>query len=449
MPPRVLIVEDDRLMREMLADPLRAEGMAVVTATGGEEALTILAREPADVVVADLVMPGMGGLDVLERLTWLQPRPEVVVVTGYGTVESAVRALRLGAFEYLQKPVTPEMLVRTVRRSIDFGRLRDSDDEVAAALRLHERCRRIADTADRARVFEQATRALAQITRAGGGLGLLWEWGKADLQIMARCGLEEAVASGLARRVEEAVVHEGPERPCLVSIPDEGVALVAPLSRGEQVAGALVAVHPPADGFDARSLRAAAYLADHTCYALDRAGTAAVSIEEACLDELTGLYNASYFDALLARAIASAEAAGAEGADRRFSLLLLDVDGLRDVNDRFGHVVGSKVLVELGRVLKRCVREIDPVFRYGGDEYTLLLPGVDSQSARQVAERIRRSVEHHPFLSREGLDVRVTASVGVATYPEHAVTKERLLDRADAALLKGKGRNTVIVADHG
>jgi diguanylate cyclase (GGDEF)-like protein len=107
------------------------------------------------------------------------------------------------------------------------------------------------------------------------------------------------------------------------------------------------------------------------------------------------------------------------------------------------------VLVEMGRVLRRCVREVDPVFRYSADDFALLLRGADRQAALHVAERVRRSIETHPFLSREGLDLNLTACIGMASFPDHARSKDALIDLAEAALRRAKreGRNAVQLAD--
>jgi diguanylate cyclase (GGDEF)-like protein len=102
----------------------------------------------------------------------------------------------------------------------------------------------------------------------------------------------------------------------------------------------------------------------------------------------------------------------------------------------------------VGRVLKSCVRDDDVLVRYGGDEYVAILVGIDSGMALKVAERIRRAIEDHVFLAREGARVRVTASIGLASYPEHTKEKAEILDLADRAMYRGKRttRNVVYVA---
>jgi diguanylate cyclase (GGDEF)-like protein len=114
-------------------------------------------------------------------------------------------------------------------------------------------------------------------------------------------------------------------------------------------------------------------------------------------------------------------------------------------------VIGSKLLVEVARILKGCVRDNDVVCRWGGDEYVTLLRGTDSGGALKVAERIRRTVEGHHFLAREGFSLTVTTCIGIASFPEHAMEKDALIDVADRAMYRGKKgtRNIIYMAADG
>ena len=121
------------------------------------------------------------------------------------------------------------------------------------------------------------------------------------------------------------------------------------------------------------------------------------------------------------------------------------------MNDTHGHLVGSKLLVEVARVVKTCIRDKDVAVRYGGDEYVIVLRGTDSGGGLKVAERIRRTIETHQFLAREGYGLSVTTCIGVASYPEHAQDKQTLLDLADRAMYRGKKgtRNIIYIASGG
>jgi two-component system cell cycle response regulator len=183
----------------------------------------------------------------------------------------------------------------------------------------------------------------------------------------------------------------------------------------------------------------AAFLCRHLAIALRNLGRLKQVEHLAYLDDLTHLYNTRYLDVALGRELSGG---------KPFSVLFMDLDHFKSVNDQHGHLSGSRLLVEVGRVLRSCVRDEDVVVRYGGDEYVVVLTGIDSGGGLKVAERIRRAIEDHRFLSREGARVRVTASIGLASFPEHAGTKAEILDFADRAMYRGKKstRNVVYIA---
>ena len=166
--------------------------------------------------------------------------------------------------------------------------------------------------------------------------------------------------------------------------------------------------------------------------------------EKAFVDDVTSLYNARYLLSALDR-----EVNRAARSNSKLSVLFLDLDRFKQVNDRCGHLIGSRVLRELGGLLQESVRAIDTVGRYGGDEFTMLLVDTGLEGAISVADRIRQSVAGHAFGAERGLELRLTVSIGVATFPLHGESRERLLDLADKAmyLAKALGRNQVCSAD--
>jgi diguanylate cyclase (GGDEF)-like protein len=181
-------------------------------------------------------------------------------------------------------------------------------------------------------------------------------------------------------------------------------------------------------------------LADHAAIAIENAQAFERIRELTIVDDHTGLYNARHLHRVLDTEVVRSERYG-----RPFSLVFIDLDRFKQVNDTHGHQAGSGVLREVGEVIRTVLRETDIATRYGGDEFVILLPEADRAQAVRVAERLRAAIGGQVFLADRGLAVRVTASLGVATWPLDGRKADELLGRADAAMynVKGASRNAV------
>lgn len=168
-------------------------------------------------------------------------------------------------------------------------------------------------------------------------------------------------------------------------------------------------------------------------------------IEEVSItDDLTGLYNVRYLDQSLDVEIERSRRYGII-----FSLIFMDIDNLKKVNERAGHLSGSKVLIETARLLKGNLRKIDVVIKYGGDEFVIVLPQTSRAIGFLIAERLRKLIENNVYLKGEDCPLKITASFGVAAFPDNANDKEDLLRIADKAMYRGKlsTKNTVFAAE--
>jgi len=226
-----------------------------------------------------------------------------------------------------------------------------------------------------------------------------------------------------------------------------GAALGWPLRCRAQTVGALVVVERAA-ATEAPKLEwsvseALSEMLEGPAQALDNALKLRRSEALSVTDDLTQLYNSRYLNQVLRR-----EAKRASRSGRPLSLLFLDLDGFKGINDTHGHQAGSRALVEAAVVIRRCARETDVVARFGGDEFALILPDTGSEGAAAVGERVRERLSAHPFLEGSGLRLNLTASVGVATLPDVAASAEELVRAADMAMyqVKDSGKNGVRIA---
>ncbi len=217
--------------------------------------------------------------------------------------------------------------------------------------------------------------------------------------------------------------------------------MCVPIKIKEQVLGVLELVNKKTrEPFVKEDLDLLMRLVDLTAIAIERTSLYQKMTELAITDDLTKLFNTRYLNRTI-----EIEIQRSTRYNTSVSLIFMDIDYFKRINDRFGHLIGSKVLVEVGQLLIKSLRSIDIVARYGGDEFVVVLPQTPPDSAIQIAERMRRSIEQNTFLKKEGYSLKLTASFGIASYPESAKSKEDLIRLADDAMyrVKHQTRNAV------
>jgi len=395
-----------------------------------------------------MVLPGISGLDLLREVKRRETAPEVILVTGHATVETAIHALKSGARDYLVKPFDPEVLLHDVHTCLEQRRLLNENLHLKRQIRLFTAGQDLASLLDMERLLSQAMTTILQELGPGRAFSFLKN-GRNDIDVISAHGVNEDLARGLAVRLMEL------ELGCswFQQLTDEqlrGIAepfvdirslFVFPLCNDERGQGAVVVFNPSggelADDIYEPNIR---FLYEQLSLGFSNALRYEGARDMMFTDDLTGLYNYRFLQNSLEQEVRRCERYGAT-----FSVVFIDLDHFKDVNDTFGHLVGSATLTTIGELLRSCVREVDLLFRYGGDEFSAMLLDTDAVGARIVCERVRRTLEQHNFEHAKDISYRLTATIGFATYPEDAKTKEELMDMADQAMYRGKRQRNVVL----
>ena len=457
---RILIVDDVATNRIVMKVRLTAAGYRPVVASDGATALALAQAELPDLVLLDLTLPDISGIEVLTRLRAdpLTQGLPVVVLSAQPDRDLRVACLRAGADDYLAKPVDDQTLLARIRsfmrQRAEFEGLGPTPAdalpllgmaEPAAAFTVPARIALVTarpETAIRLRrdlgahcqdrlIAMTAEEALAEGLRPGGAPDAFLI--EADL----------AVAGGGLRLMSELQSRSNTRHAAfaILSGPDSALAPAMAFDLGaHDVAGADTSACELALRLGRLVRRK---LADDRLRASVHDG-----LRLAVIDPLTGLYNRRY---AVARLAAIAEAATASGEE--FAVMVVDLDRFKSVNDRWGHAAGDAVLVSVAERLGQSLRAGDLLARIGGEEFLAALPATGLTEARHVAERLCHAVEETPVLLPCGTQIAVTVSIGLAIGAPRRGTEDPVrdtVDRADRALLAAKsaGRNQVTIGRH-
>lgn len=219
---------------------------------------------------------------------------------------------------------------------------------------------------------------------------------------------------------------------------DDGRTIQIPVAKGSR-RFALIVAQKKEGTFDRERLRLIRAMESHVAVALENAFLYTIAIT----DELTQLYTQRHFRSIIDREFMEFERFG-----KKISLLMIDLDDFKKVNDTHGHVIGDSLLKSVAGWIVKSVRDLDLVFRYGGEEFAVILPSTDVKGGKHVAERIRKNI-HDAWFDHEGINIQITASIGVASCPENATTIRDLILSADRALYAAKhaGKDRVVISE--
>lgn len=452
MTARILVVDDVLANVKLLEARLSAEYFDVVTAMNGEEALEICARGQCDLVLLDVMMPGLDGFEVCRRLKndAATAQLPIVMVTALDQPSDRVKGLEAGADDFLTKPINELALITRVRSLVrlknltdelmaraastselglkdssgdplpsgDNGRIllvedkRHASEKIVAALAPHHRID----------VESDPQEALFRATEGAYDLAIV-SLGLAGFDALRLCSQLRSLDR--TRMLPILVLVETDDAMRLIRALDLGVNdyLMRPIDGNELLARVRTQI---------RRHRFSDRLRD----------SLQMTMEMAITDALTGLHNRRYLERHLGQLL------NAGDRDKPLSLLVLDIDHFKAINDTHGHDGGDDVLREFARRLRKTVRGIDLVCRLGGEEFVVVMPETTVPLAHLVAERIRSKIGDEPFAAKGGaITIPVTVSIGLAGRSGE-VSAETLIRRADEALYEAKraGRNRTVSA---
>jgi diguanylate cyclase (GGDEF)-like protein len=267
-----------------------------------------------------------------------------------------------------------------------------------------------------------------------------------------RLKLGEGIAGWVAQNGESLLVPDVYTDPRFAKRIDEMTKwqtrsiICIPLKSKHRVLGVIQLINVDMEGFGGNEMLLLQALADYAAIAIDNARAVEKIQELTITDDCTGLYNARHLYKTLEAEVYRSTRFGYE-----FSILFLDLDHFKTVNDTHGHLIGSRLLAEIGYAIKAHLRLIDYAFRYGGDEFVVLLPQTSKEAALVVARRLRDVFRKEAWLKSEGLNLNIRASMGVATFPEDAKSAHEIIRQADEMMyaVKNTTRDNVSVARHG
>ncbi|MCZ7481916.1 MULTISPECIES: PleD family two-component system response regulator [Rhizobium/Agrobacterium group] len=454
MTARVLVVDDIPANVKLLEARLVAEYFDVVTAEDGFKALAICDEEQVDIILLDIMMPGMDGFEVCERLK-ANPKTAhipVVMVTALDQPSDRVRGLKAGADDFLTKPVNDLQLIARVKSLVRLKAVSDElrlRAETARQIGIEEMLRAdgLMQTPGRVLVADGRASSQERIVRA------LKPVAEVDAVTDPQAALLKAASSSFELVIVNSNFEDyDPLRLCSQLRSLERTRFLPLLLVAEQGADDMVAraldlgvndyILRPIDPNElvARSLTQIRRKRYNEHLRLNMQHT----MELAIVDALTGLNNRRYLDNHLKILFDRAAVRG-----RPISICMTDIDRFKLVNDTYGHDVGDEVLREFAARIRSTVRGADLACRYGGEEFVVVMPDTPIEIAASVAERLRAIIEDKPFYVRSiDRELSITASLGIATSSGAFGMPDELLKQADRALYEAKhaGRNRVVAA---
>ncbi len=426
----VLIVDDDQDFADSLSDLLESNSYQVECAYTASSAKRKIQQFPAYVALLDVKLGRESGVNLIQALRQINPYILCVMVTAYAAVDTALEALRMGAYDYLNKPLHPDEVLATLKRCFEHVSLDLRQEAMRKALWQEKEKAQITLSSIADAVITVDTAGKVEYLNPAAETMTGWSLANAQGQAIQNVfhiinDLTKELASDPVQRclAEDRIVGL-PENTVLIQRGGKQIAVedsVAPIRNADGfTVGAVLVFH---DVTQARTLaKQISYQATH--------------------DSLTGLINRGEFERRVERALESVY----DGASISHTLIYIDLDQFKVVNDTCGHMVGDELLKQLTAILRTKIRQEDTLARLGGDEFGVLLQYCSLAQANQVANKLLQSIQDYRFIWRQR-SFAISASIGLVSISQQSYSFASLLSQADAACYAAKdaGRNRIHV----
>jgi diguanylate cyclase (GGDEF)-like protein/PAS domain S-box-containing protein len=430
--PRVLIVDDDPLILDSLSRLVGTQNYDTATAAGGQQALAAVGKMQFDVILLDLNMPGMDGIEVLARLAERGITTPVIVVSGDNAIDSAVGALRHGAADFIRKPYKPEELLKRISNTLSNLQLERENSQIQQRLQHSEKWHRflVNSSPDFIYTLDNEGRFSFVNDRVESLLGYQREEliGRHYSEIIyeedlfrAEHVFNERRASARASRDVELRLKckDGQQRPRVMN------------GRYRTVEVTATGMYEfPENRFETRFMGTYGVVKDIS----DRKQAEETVHYQTYHDLLTGLPNRAKFRDHLGRALVHGKR-----KQEALSVMILDLDNFRVVNDSLGHGVGDELLIHIAARLRQCLNDDDVLARLGGDEFAVLLPGASSRLEATVVGHKLIEALNVP-LRIKGHELYITASIGTSFAPEDGAVADTLIRQTEIAMYQAKSQ---------
>ncbi len=462
---QAIVFDPDHLRLTTLSRDLRKFGLTVTTTTTISELRRIVQKKKFDIFVLDET-----ALAVPEQFRKQYEDIPVILVADRGASLNYEKAIYAGIAGLLLRPYRNDFLQKVIERAIRrrneiiHGRqtVLSLKQKVQVLQTLNEVVQAINSSLQPKEILNTIMIKAADLISAEGWSVLLLNEGGDELVFEAAAGkagkkligmrlkVGQGVAGWVARYGKSLIVPDVSKDSRFYSGVDKKTkfttksVLCVPMKSRDRIIGVVEVVNKlGGETFTRDEFEIFENVVAHLTIALEKAQMYRKMEEASQVDDLTQLYNTRYCNQFLDNFLH-------ERKDTRgvISLIFLDLDFFKLVNDNFGHLVGSETLKLAGERIARVVRRNDLIVRYGGDEYIVLLPNTDKRTAAVIAERIRTEIGRKPFYAFGNKKFSITATMGLATYPDDAKTRDDLIGKADKAMYEGKmsGRNKVVLA---